>query len=77
MSKQHLADMLKSMASGDMDAAKDYFSKYSTEKSQEILARNDTPAETQETNEEPTETPETNEEPTGTVEEPTGDDTKE
>lgn len=37
--KQHLADMLKSMATGDMEAAKTHFSKYSTEKSQEILSR--------------------------------------
>lgn len=41
MSKQYLADMLKSIATNDMDAAKAHFSKYSTEKTQEILARTD------------------------------------
>lgn len=45
MSKQHLADMLKSMTTGDMEAAKAHFSKYSTEKSQEILARDTQPEE--------------------------------
>lgn len=39
MSKQHLADMLKSITTGDMEAAKAHFNKYSTEKSQEILSR--------------------------------------
>lgn len=39
MSKQHLADMLKSMTIGDEEAAKAHFAKYSTEKSQEILSR--------------------------------------
>lgn len=43
MSKQYLSDMVKSIASGDLEAAKAHFSKYSTEKSQEILARQDTP----------------------------------
>jgi hypothetical protein len=39
MSKQHLANMLKSMANNDMDGAKDHFSKYSAEKSTEIINR--------------------------------------
>jgi hypothetical protein len=39
MSKQHIADMLKSIASNDMEGAKAHFSKYATEKSQEILSR--------------------------------------
>ena len=43
MSKQYLADMLKSLASGDTEAAKAHFSKYSTEKSQEILSRGEEP----------------------------------
>lgn len=41
MSKQHLADMLKSIATNDMEAAKAHFNKYSTEKSQEILTAED------------------------------------
>lgn len=45
MSKQHLADMIKNMTLGDMEAAKANFSVYSTEKSQEILARGETPEE--------------------------------
>ena len=58
MSKQHLADMLKSMTTGDMDAAKAHFSLYSTEKSQEILARSEQTEEVEATEEEPTATPE-------------------
>lgn len=71
MSKQHLADMLKSMTTGDMEAAKAHFSKYSTEKSQEILSRAEKTEEV-----EPVEV--TGEEPvTATEEEPVDDGTKE
>lgn len=55
MSKQDLANMIKSMAAGDLDAAKTHFSAYSTEKSQEILARGDKTEEPAATVEEPVE----------------------
>lgn len=45
MSKQHLADMLKSIANDDADGAKAHFSKYASEKTQEILSRNELPEE--------------------------------
>ncbi len=73
MSKQHLADMLKSMTTGDMEAAKAHFSKYSTEKSQEILSRD---TQTEEA-EEPAAKEVTIEEPATTTEEPVADNTKE
>lgn len=41
MSKQHLSDMLKSMANGNSEEAAAHFSKYASEKTQEILARGD------------------------------------
>ena len=72
MSKQHLADMLKSMTTGDMEAAKAHFSKYSTEKSQEILSRNDEPK-----TEEVKEPVEEVVEPVVPVEKPEEDSTKE
>lgn len=77
MSKQHLADMLKSMATNDLEAAKVHFNKYSTEKSQEILASGDLDEEPQTeepTVEEPTAEEQATEESTET---PAEDDTTE
>ena len=98
MSKQHLADMIRNMvassthrAAGDeeaadasMAAAKADFSKYSTEKSPEILARGQEPETTPaapEVTPEPTQAePEPTPEPTAPVADPeptpTPDDTK-
>ena len=45
MSKQYLADMLKSMTTGDEEGAKAAFAKYATEKTQEIIARGVEPQE--------------------------------
>ncbi len=39
MSKQHIANMLKHLTNQDHEAAAEEFSKYSTEKTQEIIAR--------------------------------------
>lgn len=41
MSKQHLIDMLKCLASGDEEGAAAQFSKHSTEKATELLARDE------------------------------------
>lgn len=43
MSKQHLADMLQSMARGNDEEAKAHFSKYASEKTREILSRGEAP----------------------------------
>jgi hypothetical protein len=69
MSKQHLADMLKSMTTGDEEGAKTAFSMYAAAKSQEILSRGEEPqAEAPTGNEPPSEptdvTPPTDEDTT-------------
>lgn len=78
MSKQDLQNMLKSMANGNTEEAKEHFGKYASAKTQEILARGEPTAETQEEPTEVTEPEKVEEpitEPEKTEEEPTGDST--